>query len=709
MYGRGLLLVLLFPILIFNAQAQEAPTAASTPKPTPRPQGMKITYGSSPWNTDSTQADSAFLFLKDKKSGKVVKILLDETEPDSSVFSGRFSVRWNDDGKVDPEVYIPPQNMRAKESDIQNFSSLINKGKVKRMPVITRVDENGNTAFEVYDTKEQAEKALKIFKEESKLRADKKVPTKYDPSESTLDAARLAARQTALQQLALATKQQELERLRLEQIERQKTEKLKAEQAALSAAQRKAQEEQAAKLAKEAMAHYQNGEFPQAEDKFRQSLELDPSHLEYYFQYAISLYRNEKFNEALVYIKLSPETQENRLEQRYYRGLIHYRLKEVDSALANFSSVKNSGDKKMAAPAAFYEGIVLMGLERYEEAKASFEFVLDNSDDPKMDEQAEAYIERIIQLIAYQRSQKKKLTLTGSLGITYDSNVTFSPDNNSDQGTVTDQDSFRIMALGDVDYRWINLPNHEFNTKLSGVAILSLDESFVELDSDLGNVDPYLTTFVTPYTYKGTIGEKGYKLAIKPGYELLYMDAENEGSPSQVMSSVLLGTENTLIMRDNWFSSYILDLRLDDSSLSSSVGDDNLDSTKITLKTNQSFFLDKSKKEILIPTVGYTLNSATGKNKTYNRIDAGVTYMQPTKWENTVASYSLALYKLSYSEATTERNDFDISLTGSLIKSIRDGLVWTTSANYTLNNSDQDANQYSKYSVLTLLTWIYEK
>ena len=87
------------------------------------PQSLTLIYASSPWNKDSAKIDSAFIFLKDSKSDKIAKILLDETEPDSSTFSGTFSLDFPLDEDARPEIYIPPQKLRHFNANCRKFTT----------------------------------------------------------------------------------------------------------------------------------------------------------------------------------------------------------------------------------------------------------------------------------------------------------------------------------------------------------------------------------------------------------------------------------------------------------------------------------------------------------------------------------------------------------------------------------------------------------
>ncbi|MCB9025149.1 MAG: hypothetical protein H6625_02420 [Bdellovibrionaceae bacterium] len=661
---------------------------------------LEVVYGSSPWNKDSTKIDNAELFVRDAQSGNVLKILLEETEPDSSTFSGNFAVGWAKDKEIKPEVYIPPENIRGKEPQLNKFVKQIRDGKIARKPIVYKKGKSGEQLLDVYDTKEQAQSALEAYKEKIKqeeVKVNLEQPTKV-VAKADLEAASLAAKQTKLAELALLAASREEERIRKEQLERQRSlERLRVQQE-LKEKEKEKRRSEAKMYAEQALEAYKQGDFLKAEELFKKSVDLDPSDTSYYFRYGVTLYRNEKFDDALVVLKITNVDETTDIEKSYYMGLIHFRLKELQSALQQFTKVRNSKHEIMSPSAAFYEGVIYYTDEKYEEAKTAFEFVLDTSKDARLDEKAEEYLEKIAYALIFKKKQEHKHDLALSLGLNYDSNILFSPDNQEDQGSATNSSGLRMLETISYQYRALYKKEFEWTLDLMQLYIYSFN-------SDLQVADPLIASIKSPVTWKGVWGEKGYKLSIKPGYENLFMDTDVSAATNppttNLLSSILFDVDFTLIMNENWFSNYILESRLDDSKDPASTGDDDADSTLVTLKTSQIFFKDKSKKKALIWGGGYTLNGAKGDNKVYNKILLNFAYSQPFKaWKEATWNTSLDLYQLDYSKLSTGRTDTNYAIGYSISKVQNKWFTWGSSFSYTTNNSTVNTNQYTKYNVL---------
>ncbi len=657
-------------------------------------QTMNINYGSNSWNTDSRSIDSAYLVMKDK-SGKMVQIQLEETEPDSSQFQGKFNVTLSD---ANPQVFIPPKELRNPERDYKKMHEMIQNGKITSKPFVWKKNDKGQMLVDVYDTQEQADAVKKAYADEVRLKAEaekQRLLKQVQAKEAAAQAA-AAAHQAAMEKLALEAMQREAGRVRMEQLEKQRSEERERQSRMLTEKQRAERKAKAQQLAEEALALFNKGEFDAAEPKFKQSMELDPENKGYYFQYGVTLYKNEKFNQALVFLKMSQVPPSMEMERAYFTGLVHYRLKEYKPAKEHFGRAAGSSDSTIGPSSNFYRGMIQYSEEDFAAAKGSFETVLDTSKDPRMDQQAEEYIERILQAMQFKKMQEKRWTATGTVGLSYDSNVILSPDTSSTRAT--NSADARLHTSGELSYRAIYNPAHEWTLKFAPNLTNSSKNA-------VARADPWLVDFAAPYTYKTTAFGKGYVFSAKPTYQMLYMDPTGTGTKSQILRSIFASFDNMFVMKPNHIAIYTLEVRNDDFSLADSTGDNDYDAMRYTLKTTQMVFLDKSKKEAVIGNLGLGMNASKGKNKQFQRIEFGAMYLKPMKWGYSWNA-ALSAFNLNYNNSTEGRKDFNVTLSTGIDKPIKEWMTWNVTASYTKNDSTQESTyEYSKWLIMTSATF----
>lgn len=640
-----------------------------------------IIYGSPAWNTSPTKIDTAFLVIRDRISKKLLQVQLEEVAPDSAQFKGSFHFKLAQQKSIVPEVYIPPQSLR---NEMDHFYQLVQQGKVARKPVIIKRTREENL-IDVYDTKEQARRAWSLFKEKSSLRAQiPNSPLSVSQQDLLSDAEALAKKKEA---------DREEERLRMEQIERQKIQDLLQEQQKLSLAERKKRESEAKKLAEEGMQAYQNQNYALAEEKFRQSAQLDPSNKDFYYRYGVSLYKNQKYNEALVALNIAPVASELKVEKEYYIGLSHFNLEEYKRALHFFNSVAESKDPVLAPSAEFYKGLIYLKQEKFAESKLAFETVIDTSQDPKLDEKAEEYIETVARAEKLAELRKKKWRLSATAGLMYDSNVLLAPDLQTSQGTSQEEGDIRLITSGNVTYKALLEERSSWDINASA----SLTNSS---KSSLASADPWLYTLSAPYV-RSWSGDRPRRLTLTPSYEILYMALSGNSTKNNIMNSYVGKADYLISNHATWFSNYNLELRQDDFSISSAVGDNDLDAFRYSFGTTQTALIGPKKKQALAGTLRYAKNQAKGKNRLYNRYEGAVTYAKPV-WIDGSWTTSLTYYYLRYPDSSTDRKDNNMTISSSLAKPITDWFTWGLVGSFSNNvSTDSSSYSYERYSLMT--------
>jgi hypothetical protein len=329
MPSRVLLLTLLLSVFVLPvfsyAQKENLPTKLPQKTAKTKRAGLdtqkviRLNYGLPDWNKDSTQIDSASIMLREGNTGRVVQINLEETAPDSSQFSGLYSVQWEKITEMAPEFYVPPQELLNTPQGSKKLTQLVQNNQLKKAPFIIRRGKNGEQIVELFDTAEQAREAMKAFREE---RAALEMQSKKIVNESAIEAARIAAEAKIKEEAAKAA----AERSRMAQIEARKASEQAAAMEKQNAAEQARRRQLAQKFANEAIELYKAGKFKEAAAKFEQAVEQDPTNKTYYYQFGVTLYRIDNYNKSLVYLNLSEGSYKNPTEKEIYRGHNLYKM-----------------------------------------------------------------------------------------------------------------------------------------------------------------------------------------------------------------------------------------------------------------------------------------------------------------------------------------------------------------------------------------------
>lgn len=655
---------------------------------------VRMNYGYPGWNTSPSKFDSGSLILREGTTGRLVQIHLEETEPDSSIFSGLFAINWQNVETLKVEFYVPPQELLTTPDGLKKIAALIANGQLKKHPFIMRRAANRSQTIEIYDSREQAQMALKAFRAQLQLQGGQ---NKKFPSDQQLATAETAAALKAKMDAARI----EAERIRLEQLEAQRLATMIAKQAELSAAEKAKRKKDAEQIAAEALALYKDGKFKEATDKFEKALELDPDNKSYCFQYGVALYKLENFNKALVYLSLAEGPQVKVDEKDFFIGLAHFRIKEFEKAIGSFDRVAANKTSELAPSALFYKGVANFEQKQWAPARDAFQAVLDTSKDPQLDERAENYLEQILRVQQFELEKSRKWQISVTVGEQYDSNVNSVSDSSLSQGAVSNFDGYRSLLMTSVRYRPVYEQTKEFAAQLDVLTMYTVDTGF-QYQTALRNADPTVATFTLPWTYKGLMWGKGYKLDLTPGYESITMSVE-DGTPKEIIGSYVFNVANMFVMSDRLFSNFNLEMRNDMNKMASVTGDNDSTATKMKLVNSNLHFLGEEKTKIATSEISYTINTAAGKNATYNRWDVAVGYIAPFYWDTT-ANAKIGYFNLIYPSKSDNRADSSVTLSLGGSKKLNDTYSAGLSGNYNINSSNVDSYTYKKWTMMLTLS-----
>lgn len=656
---------------------------------------LVVEYQTKAWNHSGSKTDSGVILFRDAQSGKLARIEVIETSENSDKFHGQYLISWGE-GMMTPEIYIAPQKMLSDSTQMKQIETMIKDGQLLRKPIFVRFTGRNIQTISIFDTKEQALDAYEKFVKTGNVVLSGQL-------EAAQNAKRAAELQKERQLQAAEDLAKEKERLAMQEAEKKKQEEMKRQQSLLNEKEKLKRQQQAKALAEQAMALYNQQKYAEAEAKFIQSTELDPNNNSYNFQYGATLYRNEKYNKSLVMLDLANGPDVNNNEKLFFKGLNHIKLQEFAAAKTEFGQVKDSKDKQLSGTAAFYIGVIQFQKEELDEAKSNFEFVLDNSTDPKLDQQAESYIEQIANIMTFKENAKKKFILSASVGASYDSNILSTSNSQIASGDATDLAGYRMPYSLGFEYRPVYTENHEFSLQINYSDMYSLDDKF-KSSATFQSQDPLSLNFKLPYKYKGIVLGKPTQLGLNVGYDTLKMNADGTGPRESISSSTYVSTENVFVMADDYFASYNLELRSDKALVDTTTDEDDSNASRISFTTSHTRFIDPKKTKANIYDFGYSMNNAKGENQKYQKIDLGYSFMNPVLTDSTLIT-KIGYYSQNYSEHLVGRKDANVGLTVTLSKPLNPATGLAVVANYNSNSSTLESSAYNKYSVMAVVNW----
>lgn len=655
---------------------------------------IRISYVHKPWNTNPTQLNSGSVIMRDRATGKLAQIHLIEDAPDSAVFTGLYSIGWQEGRRLQVDFFVPPQELLESPQGMKEIANMIANNKLRRKPFIFRRSQARGQSIEIFDTVQEARAALRGYQAEQQFQG---LQNKKYPSDQQVDTARLAEELREKEAAAKAAS----ERARLEQLELKRLAEMKAKEAAANAREKARRKKQGEQLAKEGLDLYREEKFPEATEKFAKAIELDPDNRSYYFQYGVALYKIDEYNKSLVYLNQAEGSHVNAAEKAFFIGLNHYRLKEYDAAVGAFDRVVAANDPNLSPAAQFYKGVTYFEEKKWDDAQKAFQVVLDTSKDPKLDERAEMYIEQILRIRQFEAEKARKWQISATMGAQYDSNINLISDSSLSQGAATDTEGYRGLLMGSVQYRPVYTETKEWALKLDAIYMYSVDTSFQHSDT-LRAADPMVVNVSAPWSHKGLLFGKGYKLDITPGYESISMGVEDK-TQKEIISSVFLNFGNLFIVNNKLYSNLNLELRNDTNKMESQTGDNDLSAFRVKLLNSNLHFMNDSKTKIMTTEAALTHNAAAGRNMAYNRFDVALGWLQPFYWDTT-ATVKLGYYYLNYPEHFDGRNDNNITFTLGGIKKLNSIFSAGIVGSYSDNISSASAYTYKKWTAMLTLS-----
>lgn len=496
----------------------------------------------------------------------------------------------------------------------------------------------------------------------------------------------------------LEERRQEEERLQTELREVQRREQLRLEQERMSAAQRAKRKAEAKVLGESALAAYRANDNEKAARDFSKAAELDPDNDSYYFQYAVTMYRLEDYNRSLALFSLADGPGVDSVEKEYYIALNHMRLREFDKALKGFQEVQAEKESELSPVAAYFAGTLLFQSEKYPEARQSFEYVLDHSKDPKMDNEAERMIEEINRIENYLASAKEIFRVGLNMGLIYDTNIM----NMSTENLATDVAGFRANYGASLTGHLVRTRKHNLSLQLGVSDLYSVNSKF-KGDATLQATDALQMSATLPYQWDFEIGERSNTFMLTPTYKTLALAIE-EGKRSTIMTSTGASLSWSLVVSGSWISQVSMESAADAFSLEVTDPNNDQSATRLMLSTTQTRLLHPSGNELVSFDLGTTSNAARGINQRYRNVALGVTYLRPGPWKSPV-SFRVDYTNQVYPESLENRKDTLMNLSVSHIKSFNPRWTLVSTVMGTNSQSTQDSSTYNKFMASAALSY----
>ena len=569
-------------------------------------------------NAAPEEADAIQVLVRDRKTNTVSQMTLLETSPASEIFAGNFTINWTDNlDALDLEILVPDQALVHGENSHKKLKEALDNHEMKPKPTFFSVEDNQHV-LNVYEKQDDANRAQAEYTARQKQVSATTEKTALTPVHSTEKKDELASSVFESQQMANIISEENTAQEIANRRKNERTGKMTKAQAtlrrlkdkfdALSEADKVKQRALSERYAAAALKLYQKNQFLKAEKYFGLAFTLNPYNPAPLYDFGITLFRNKKYNDSLVYLDLAVVPAEQKNELQFYQALDHYYLKDYEAALEKFDDLRVQKVKLLGPSAAFYEGLIQFQRSRYQSAKPYFEEVLDSSTEPTLDRQAESYIEQIAKLEQFAENRKKKFIFDAYLGMQYDSNILLL---SSSQLQSQPSNVGGVRSPGGLSFYWRPVYDPRWEA-----GVRAKIDTIYTYNASLAYADPLVYDISVPFIYKITLGAKAFRTELRPAYEVLFYDPNQTGTKIDYINSVLLNWNNTLVMNEFWFTSANLKLRKD-----SGVTDPNTSANQIALNWNNLFYQDPKKSKAIITDVTLTNNAAVGTQYAFQRAD----------------------------------------------------------------------------------------
>lgn len=180
----------------------------------------------------------------------------------------------------------------------------------------------------------------------------------------------------------------------------------------------------------------------------RQAWELDPQLFDAALDLGVALVEEERFEEALQPLQYARNRADLEAQAMLYIGIALFRLERVAEARSYFAAVM-AKDPQLEAVARYHLGVLDFRQGFWRAARRQFELVRSLQPDSPVAVEAQHFLARL------QQIERQRWSLSGALGLQYDSNVILAPSSDfgasfakSDVGVTQQADGRATVQLG---------------------------------------------------------------------------------------------------------------------------------------------------------------------------------------------------------------------------------------------------------------------
>lgn len=204
------------------------------------------------------------------------------------------------------------------------------------------------------------------------------------------------------------------------------------------------------------------GNYAGAEQDMRAALAVRPDFPEAQLELGIALTEQRKYAEAEPYLVWAQRSPDLDGQASFFLGITQLRLERFADAKASFERAR-AHDPKLDMPARYYEAVIAYRQRDYDTAETEFTAVAEAQPSSTIGRESNDF------LVVLRGARPRRYSAFGGLALEYDSNVTLAPDTPV-QGSIT----------GESDGRFVVNVGGRYAPLMIGPATLSLSYEFYQ-------------------------------------------------------------------------------------------------------------------------------------------------------------------------------------------------------------------------------------